>query len=135
MAARIDRATIENWLLIAGGLGLAYVLYQIYQTVTNPNKGTPYEGYGLPGTIAHGVNILTGGAPEAIGNWTGGAIYDWLNPPTTPGVTYVVAFPDGSSHAIDPATVDPSGNFAYQGNAWVLKVNAAGAKFAIPFAG
>ena len=39
-------------------------------------EGTPYEGWGIFGTLGAATNTTLGGVPEWIGSRVGGAIYD-----------------------------------------------------------
>jgi hypothetical protein len=45
------------------------------------------------------------------------------------GTTLVVVFPDGSSHAVDPATVNPDNSFVWPGDGqtYILATGASGA--------
>jgi hypothetical protein len=71
----------------------------------------------------------------------GGWLQALLNPSGyfyQPGVTLIVTFPDGSSHAVDPAWVDTAtGQFTWPGDnqTYVLFTNPAGKHFALSSAG
>ena len=73
--------------VLAGGLVLYFVGRQFGKAagdtaraaadaVARVNEGTPYEGTGPVGTIAHGVDRVAGGWLSRFGGWLGGAIYD-----------------------------------------------------------
>lgn len=54
----------------------------ITQNATNAagEKTTSYEGAGVLGTLGASTNAILGGVPASIGEWIGGAIYDWRYP-------------------------------------------------------
>jgi hypothetical protein len=48
--------------------------------VGNVNKGTPYEGAGIVGTLGHATDAVTGNALSDFGSWLGGKAYDLTHP-------------------------------------------------------
>ena len=38
--------------------------------------GTPYEDWGLIGTMGGAANVMSGGAMQSFGEWLGGNIYE-----------------------------------------------------------
>ena len=122
----------ERFLLIAGlGVG-GYLLYKIWNTATNPNAGTPYEGTGIVGTAANIMNQASGGALAATGTSIGGTLFQWINPaPGGPMIYYTTLFPDGTSNAVPSTSVDSNGNFTYNGAAYLMQLDANGNHVAV----
>ena len=52
-------------ILLAGAVG--YGIYRAYIALRDVNKGTPFEGTGAVGTLAHATDAVLGGAPSAVG--------------------------------------------------------------------
>jgi hypothetical protein len=129
----------DHSIALAVGAGVlifgAWVAWRIFEKVTNPNKGTAYEGSGAVGTLGNVVNTALGGAPEAVGEAIGGTIFDWFNP--DPGVdTYLaVRLPDGtriSVHGSDKfptvpgkPVMDSQGRFEYEGRLYRTYIDKA----------
>lgn len=81
-----------NWksILAIGGLGvIAYLLLRqgvkdvgkvagsAAQAIASVNEGTPYEGYGVGGTLGNATNTIIGfGLLDDLGGWIGRSIYD-----------------------------------------------------------
>lgn len=109
----MDSKTVEK-LLIYGGLAfLAYLLYKKF-------TGTVSAALSPANPVATSIgqklqSILSPGAANY-----------------TPGSTYVVVFPDGTSHAIDPSTVAADGSFSYNGVTYMLATGVAGHAAYIP---
>jgi len=72
--------------IVLAGLGIVGVLvaYWIVKrtvsdaatAVADVNKGTPYDGTGVVGTLGHGFDAASGGTLSGIGSWIGGKLYD-----------------------------------------------------------
>ncbi len=127
------RSVDPNLLFILGGVGVVgYLGYQLLQKLINPNKGTQYEGGGVPGTIGNALNQASGGILAATGSAIGGKLYDWINP-NAGGLTtvYVITFPDGSKHAINPNAVSSAGTFMYDNKVWKIHQDGNGVKVAV----
>jgi hypothetical protein len=56
----------------------------------NINAGTPYDGFGVVGTLGNAVNQTLGGAPASIGDSVGGWLYDLFNPAYDPNADTAV---------------------------------------------
>ena len=70
-----------GWAVVIGVGGLVVWLLwnkakQAGQAVLNVNRGTPYAGAGVVGTLGNATNQVLGGAPQSFGEWLGGSIYD-----------------------------------------------------------
>lgn len=108
---------LEKWGLYASLAGGAYLLWQLYQTITNPNKGTAFEGTGVVGTAANVMNQVSGGLPEKIGRALGGGLYSLFNPGSADRAispTFMVYFPsENALHAIPSNQVSNGGVFSY----------------------
>lgn len=128
----MPKDNFERLLLVAGlGVG-GYLLYKLYNTVTNPNAGTPYEGTGIVGTAANILNTASGGALAATGTSISGALFNWFNPnPAGTMVFYTTQFPDGTMNAVPSDTLDGQGNFNYNGAAYIMKQDASGNHVAV----
>ena len=50
------------------------------QAVADVNKGTPYEGAGVVGTLGNAANQVSGGVLADFGSWLGGKVYDITHP-------------------------------------------------------
>lgn len=44
--------------------------------VNTINEGTAYDGFGVVGTLGHGVDAISGGTFSSAGEWLGGKLYD-----------------------------------------------------------
>jgi hypothetical protein len=113
----MDSKLIDK-LLFYGFLGL--VLYLLYQKFSGSLKAA----------LAPDTATATAG---------GSALQKLLNPSAanySGGTTYTgVVFPDGSSHAVDPAWVNPDNSFVWppptgDGQTYILAIGASGAKAA-----
>jgi len=109
--------------VVVGGVGL--LVYKLisggFKAVADINKGTPYEGAGVAGTLGNVTNQVLGGAPQTIGEAIGGGLYSIFGSnPDVSSVTYIVNFPDGMRHAVDSAQVDGNGNFIFNGSRYTL---------------
>jgi len=62
---------------------------QAAAAIADVNKGTPYEGAGVVGTLGNVVNQASGGTLADVGESIGGWLYDWLHPydPNAPPAT------------------------------------------------
>lgn len=65
---------------VAAGVGAILTIYAIARqhgvSIAELNKGTPYEGFGVVGTLGNATNQALGGLPERIGGWIGGKLAD-----------------------------------------------------------
>lgn len=113
----------------AGALGLAY--WFLFRKLPDVNKGTPYEGAGIPGTLGNLTNQALGGAPQAIGESIGGGLYSLFGAaPQGSDTFYRVTFPDGSVHAVGNARIDAANTFEYGGVRYKLGDDGYGNKVA-----
>jgi len=120
------KTSTKIWIGVGLAAGVALVVW-LRKKNFDPNKGTPYEGFGLPGTLGNFFNQLLGGAPEAAAS----AIGDWFVPdPAGDSVFYIVNFPDGERHAIGAGTVASDGTFDYNSVHYRISVSG-GEKYAI----
>lgn len=70
-----------GWALAIGVGGLVvYLLWNKVaaagKAVANVNKGTPYAGAGVVGTVGNLTNQVSGGTLASLGDWIGGSLYD-----------------------------------------------------------
>ena len=101
---------------------------KLLTALKNVNKGTPYEGAGVVGTVGNVTNQVLGGLPKQLGE----TIASWVAPgDDTENVYYTVIFPDNSRHAVGASTVDSSGYFTYSSKRYRLGVNQANQKVAV----
>lgn len=66
--------------IVAGVAVGALVVYligrKVASAVTNINRGTPYQGGGVIGTLGNVTNQASGGLLADFGGWLGGKIFD-----------------------------------------------------------
>jgi hypothetical protein len=77
-------AISKETLLLVGlaGVGIYLVYRSVKGTVTavaNVNKGTPYEGTGVVGTLGNAANTASGGTLASLGSWLGGKFFTLVN--------------------------------------------------------
>lgn len=72
--------------ILAGGAVLYFFARQARAAVgeaataiNNVNQGTPYQGFGVVGTLGNATNQVSGNILEEIGSKIGLTLYDWLN--------------------------------------------------------
>lgn len=102
---------------------LAFAAYKVYGFISDPNKGTAYEGNGsiltVPGAVAtlgNVTNQVLGGLPQSAGEALGSGLYSFFHPNETgSSTTYLFTFPDGSKGAVDSSQLDGAANFTYSG--------------------
>lgn len=130
-APQYNRDSLITLALLAGG---GFLLYKAVRGILDINKGTPYQGAGPVGTAANIMNQVSGGTLAAAGSWLGTKLYDWTHSGGSAGLStvYVVAFPNGTSHAINPNQVNSDGRFMYESRVYQIKVDANGKKYAVP---
>ena len=66
---------------------------QAAAAIADVNKGTPYEGTGVAGTLGNAANQVSGGALAAEGTNLGGWLYGLLNPTYDPNAAATNAAP------------------------------------------
>jgi hypothetical protein len=107
--------TGTGWALAIGAGGL--VVYLLWNKVAaagkaalNVNKGTPYAGAGVVGTLGNVTNQVSGGVLSSLGDWIGGKAYDWTHSAYDPNAST----PDrstlntGASVISNPVQASPS---------------------------
>ena len=129
-------ATNKQILIIGGIAAGAMVLYffgrAIFSALKDFNKGTPYEGAGVLGTLGNAADKLSGGTLSAAGESLGETLFNWFGPATPAmDVYYTVTFPDGARHAIHAPDVDRNGYFTYGGVKYRMKDDIQGKHFAV----
>lgn len=105
----IEKNPIAVGVAVVAVLGVA--AYTVYR-VLDINKGTPYEGGGVVGTLGNLTNQVLGGAPQAIGEALGSA---FAPDESGANLTYAFTFPDGTRGAVNSNAVDSQGYFNYSG--------------------
>lgn len=60
---------------------------QAAAAIADVNKGTPYEGTGVAGTLGNAANQVSGGALADAGTNLGGWLYELINPPPPASTT------------------------------------------------
>ncbi len=115
---------------VAGG-----IVYAVYKSFTNFNKGTPYEGTGAVGTLGNVADQLSGGVLSATGSAIGTTLYDWTHSDeSVTATTLIFTFKDtGLKGAVNEDQVDPLGFFNYYktGVRYQLKKDASGNRIAV----
>lgn len=76
------------------GIGAAVlgVLYVVYKSLTDFNKGTPYEGTGAVGTLGNVADQLSGGALSSAGSAIGIALFDLTHSDYANSMNYTFKF-------------------------------------------
>jgi hypothetical protein len=118
---------------LVAGLVVAYAVYRVVDKVLNPNKGTPYEGGGLVGTLGNITNAVSGGKLAEAGSAIGTGLYDFIHGDEEISDTLIFTFvATGLKGAVEADAVDRSGNFIYykDGKRYRLKQDASGKRFA-----
>lgn len=64
----------------AGALAVYWLTKQAASAVSDVNKGTPYEGGGLLGTLGNGLDALSGRTLSTAGGSLGSWLYDVSHP-------------------------------------------------------
>jgi hypothetical protein len=136
----------QNVVLLAGGAAfvvVGFIGWQVYKKIRDFNKGTPYEGAGVIGTLGNATDKVLGGAPSAVGGAVGRALYDWFHPVEADSmITYTFdiegapyTFADGkvlSRGAVNAEDVDGKGYFHYHGERMRLRQDSSGKRVAVP---
>lgn len=115
-------------------IGFVYILTRktvsdIFSGVSDVNKGTPFEGSGVVGTIGNATNTVLGGAPAAVGEKISRFFFPMDD--ATENLFYVATFPDGQRHAVPSLTVNAQGFFYRGGVRYRLGFNSDGKRIAV----
>lgn len=76
---KVFASLVEGTLTGAGsavGGAVTGTVKGLNNAITAVNQGTPYQGYGVIGTLGNVTNEVLGGVPEKIGSFIGGLIFD-----------------------------------------------------------
>ena len=117
---------------IVVGLVAIVIVYQLIKkagaaaidAAANVNAGTPYAGYGLPGTLGNAANQLSGGWLADQGTQLGAWLDSVINPTPSPappvdwGLTG--GWNDPTSSAAPAGIALPSAKQAVQDNFWTI---------------
>lgn len=120
---------------VVAGLAAAYGVWYVIDKITNPNRGTAYEGTGALGTLGNVTDKVLGGAPSALGSAIGSKLYDIIgsDPDESYYLDYTFKFANGTGGAINSGKVAPDWSFTYKdGKRYKLQQDASGKRFAVP---
>lgn len=81
------------------GRKLAGAAGEVADAVQNVNAGTPYEGFGVLGTLGNAANQLSGGWLQHFGETIGSSIFDVFNKPYDPNNPYTPALRKAATYA------------------------------------
>lgn len=115
-------------------IGFVYFLLRksIFDTADalgNVNAGTPFEGFGIVGTVGNVTNRVSGGTLAAAGEKISRYFFP-VNDPTD-SLYYVATFPDGQRHSIPSRDVDRNGFFTRAGVRYRLALSETGKRLAV----